>query len=193
MPPDDTGVQELRQLFEQGATPSMLIRHLIRRSPDGDVNAAVLRECMEAAFCLPMARYIRAGVDFFSDVDYCVAVNQRLLPEILQHQQDWNPTEQSAVEPGGKWYEGLTSTPPEIAREAADQAAHPRLSAQSWASLSAAEQDALRLEMASLQTMTERLHILAALVERLQQQVEELRSGIHTVDVRREGSVGRLR
>lgn len=174
MPASESIIRELRILFKKGATPSRLIRHIIRRLPGELVTAWVLREYLEQAFCLPMVRLIQPGVDYSHDNPCFVALNRTLIPEIVQRRHEWDLEQEQSKDTTSCWFDGLISTSPEGARDAASQTAHPNLSASTWASLSPEEQDALRLQMAGIKTVSERATLLVHLVERLQQQVEAL-------------------
>jgi hypothetical protein len=190
MPAPETIIQELRALFKQGATPSKLLRHIIGRFPGESLSAWVLRDYLEKAFCLPMARLIQPGIDYTADNPCFVALNRTLIPEIIQRRQEWDTAQEASSEGVPCWFDGLTSTSPEEARDAASRKTHPRLNTSTWENLSPDEQDALRLQMAGIQTTSERVAILATLVERLQQQVEclerQLDDGSIRTDLRTE-------
>ena len=166
-------IRELRILFKQGATPSRLLRHILRRLPGEAVTAWVLRDYLEQAFCLSTVR-LQPGIDYSHDHPCFVALNRTLIPEVIQHRHEWDVEPDVSDDSMACWFDGLISTPPDGARDAADLTTHPNLSDDTWANLSPDEQDALRLQLAGIQTTAERVTLLVHLVERLQQQVEAM-------------------
>jgi len=128
-----------------------------------------------------MVRLIQPGIDYSDDHPCFVALNRTLIPEIIQRRHEWDIDHEPSNNAPACWLDGLNSTPPEEARDAANHAPYPHLTSSSWAGLSFDEQDALRLQMAGIRTTSERVNILAKLVERLQQQVDALEDQLHEV------------
>ena len=171
-------IQELRQLFKEGATPSRLIRHILASHPEETVSRWMLRDYLEEAFGLTLARGVKSSEDYEHPDLRCAVLNRTLIPEIIQQRKQWDspPESQMVIEPC--WLDGLEVTNPEIAKKAATALPHPGLSEATWANLSPAEQESLHVQMASHRLLLERVLMLATLAERLQHQVEKLEQQI---------------
>lgn len=173
MPIEEEIIQELRSLFKKGATPSRMVRYVVQRFPDQQVDIWTICEYLEKAFCLPMVRLIRPGVDLSSDLRLCAAINRNLIPEIISLQADWDKSDDPDFL-SDSWFDGLNSTTPHEAKNLASETRNYIVSETTWAALSEDEKESLRLQSAGTHTLMERVKILATLAERLQHQVEEL-------------------
>jgi len=173
MPTEAEIIQELRTLFKKGATPSRMVRYVVQRFPDQQVSIWTICEYLEKAFCIPMVRLIRPGVDLSSDLRLCAAINRNLIPEIISLQADWDKSDDPDFL-SDCWFDGLNSTTPHEAKALASVHRNYDVSEATWESLSESEKESLRLQTASTHTLVENVKILATLAERLQQQVEEL-------------------
>jgi hypothetical protein len=160
---------ELIEEFREGTTPSGLIRHLLANH-GGAVDHWTLRDYFAEAFALTTALPLRAGEEGVCDEARCATLDRVLLEEMLLRRSQWD-----ADSPGGSasWFDGLKTTSPEELKETARAAPYPGLSAETWATLTPAEKEALAVQLASTWAHAERVAVLARLAERLQRRVEE--------------------
>src|SRR5262249_6980575 len=127
MPLPEEIVQELRVLFRKGATPSRLLRHIISRFPGEVVSPWTLRDYLEKAFGVPMARLIQPGMVGSADQTRLAVLNRTLIPEILERRAAWDEAG-SSLPTGGCWFDGLAATDPEEVKASTNGKPHPSLS-----------------------------------------------------------------
>jgi hypothetical protein len=168
-------IQELRDRFKLGATPSRLIRLIVERHPGGGVTHWTVRDYLKAAFALPAVPYLRPGEDYRSDAGLGHAIlNKLLLPEILERRRLWDGCPEGEPPAESSWLDGLHPVSPEEAKEAEKEGRVYGLSAASWDRLSPSEKESLRVLAASSRVLSDRLDALATLAECLQRQVDEV-------------------
>lgn len=93
--------------------------------------------------------------------------------EIVQRRTAWDDPSSDPTSGSGCWLDGVVVRPvQEIAAEVRN-APHPGLSLASWAALRPDEQEALRVQLISGIVLSERLLVLANLIERLQDKVAD--------------------
>lgn len=166
----ETILQELRQLFRDGATPSRLVRHILARHPDEDVSHWMLRDYLAEAFGLDLVRFLKADSDYSLDNLNLAFLNRILIPEILEQRAVWD----NSAEESSCWFDGLDATSPATNKAEAKATPLPGVSEESWTNLTPEDQEAIHVMMATGKTLSQRVKILAVLAERLQQQVEQL-------------------
>lgn len=161
-------VEELRDLFRDGVTPSRLLRHIAERH-DGEPGLHHLIQLyfMEA-FGVPIVR----GVDPIDRHDHNHRrywfLNHQLLTEMIQHKAAWD------TDGTGAWLDGLTATDPAAWLASAPTDPPPPALKGCWDSLTPAERQYIQMTHASAGHLWEEVNILSHLCERLQQQVNEL-------------------
>jgi hypothetical protein len=172
-------VHALRQRFRDGATPLRLIRDIVARLGE-TASSREVQEILADTFQLPVVR-VGPLLDI-SQKRYGEGIlNRTLLAEIVENRERWQAVNASPPkEPC--WLDGLSLSSPEAARSKVAADAYPGLSRESWAALTPEEQQALSVQMASGQVLSQRVELLARLAERLQEQVDELqrRVGVAT-------------
>jgi hypothetical protein len=171
MPVDPQIVAELRAMFLNGSTPSRLVRYIAsRHEGDPDWPTYVESYFTEAfSVTLLMDHYPTPveldGIDI-SDLD------GDLLRDMVGRQAAWR---ESVSHPAGSaWCDGLSVSPDDLTmNQQIRPESHPALT-DSWASMTPRAREFVRQAMVNSQGYYERMQVLVRLVERLQEQINEL-------------------
>ena len=165
-------IEELRELFRNGATPSRLMHHVRNRFPGEKVSMWVIQAYFEQAFCLGMVRGISPAMDVTNPRTF-PSLNKRLILEMVHSRNDWNTLGSHSTDPKS-WFDHLETRSEDEVIEMSRLEPHSFISAEGWQALGPDDQQMLRAHFAGNEMVSERVQILATLAERLQQQVEEL-------------------
>jgi hypothetical protein len=176
-------VQELRHSFKDGATPSRLIRDVVKQLGDSpsywDVEA-ILTE----AFQLPVVRLnpsIVSGQKVCNNSIY----NKALLAEIVQNRDRWDTFDLTSCREQSSWLQGLRLASPQDTKNKVEAAPYPGLSKASWAALHPDEREALFVQLASSMVLSDRVDLLSRLAERLQEKIDLLEDKLQSADLGR--------
>ena len=158
-------VEELREMFRQGATPSRLCR-LIAEHHEGEADLLFLiNEYFHVAFAVPIVRGLDPLADYRHDDLRLAHLNEQLLPAMVQHRGEWDD--------GDSWLEGLVASDPADWIRTPPAVPPPDLKG-CWETMTPAERNHLRMDWASAAGLAQTVKILSVLCENLQQQVNEL-------------------
>jgi hypothetical protein len=164
-------VQDLRNRLKDGATPSRLIREIIAQLGD-TISSKEVQEILAESFQLPIVR-LGPSRDLDQKSYRQGILNRTLLAEIIENRDRWEAMMSSSPR-NPSWLDGLNVAGPEEVRKKLDAGCYPGLSRESWAALSADEQQTLLVQLASGQVLSDRLEMLSRLAERLQEKIDEL-------------------
>jgi hypothetical protein len=167
-------VRELRQRFIDGATPSRLMAIIAERHNEVDRLPLLIKDYFREAFGIPLLRNVPpntrpapgASADHFS---------RDVLPEIVQRIDEWNVTDLAS-----SWLNGLKTTSQQDHAERLQEARFEELD-RVWETLDERERRFIVRKIAQKDQYWEIVKILAALAERLQEQVIEQQSQIESV------------
>jgi len=166
-------INELREKFREGATPSALINLVRQRVPYRPPGFEQM-DIIEEAFLVPLGAQFGLSKAALISEEHGRVLNKVLLPEMLMHSSEWNET-------GDAWFTGAkVSDPTEVRKRVADEP-YPGLSETSWNNLSTKERDSLLVQLSTGEVLSERTEILALLCERLQRRIEKLEAEWTTV------------
>jgi len=152
-------VIELRLLFKSGATPSALIRRIAERHAGEPMLDALVRAYFREAFHVPMIRVGPEQVKQIAEGCGLAILNVTVLPRMTQARREWD----TEVESAGCWMN--TTTTDEAAPELIPELAG------SWDRMDDEAKQFIRRIIANARSSHENANALAALAERLQQQV----------------------
>jgi hypothetical protein len=96
-------INEIRSLFEGGATPSYLIRHIAERHPGDRALHALIQAYFHEAFGVPIVRGLSPGNDYrHADLRYAF-LNEQLVHQMIQRRNEWNSNR------AGSWLDSLNA------------------------------------------------------------------------------------
>ncbi len=165
-------IDDLRSRLKDGTTPSALIRHILDVLGNA-VSYSQLCEILENAFALPVARISPLSVAPEQD-NRGIVLNKTILTEMVQRRSVWDAVISNDHPGEPSWMDGLSLKTAQDIASGLRKAPVPGLSDKSWAGLSAEEQDALYVQLTSSLVMSQRVEVMARLVERLQEKVHAL-------------------
>ena len=166
-------INELREKFLEGATPSALINLVRQRVPYRPPGFEQM-DIIEEAFFIPLVAQFGLSKAGPITEDHGRVLNKVLLPEMLLHSLEWNET-------GDAWFTGAKISDPAEIRDRLDRETYPGLSETTWNNLSTDERDALLGQLAHGEVMSQRTEVLARLCERLQRRIDKLEAEWTTV------------
>ena len=168
-------VRELRSLFEEGATPSRLIRHIVERH-EGERNYhALIQAYFLEAFGVPIVRGLNP-VDEYRHADLRYAfLNEQLVHDMIRTRDEWDADFGAGTNGTGSWLDSLEAHDDQRRISQVQAMAIPELS-RCWSHLSPKEQDFIQRSLATANGLYESVKILSRLAECLQQQLAELRA-----------------
>lgn len=159
-------VSELRALFKGGATPSVVVRRIAERHEGEAMLDRTVRHYFRVAFGVPMARIGPEMVEAICRGDGVPSLNTSLLHLMIELRPEWD------TEPcDGSWLETVTATSPATLLGDTELQDLPEL-AESWDRLDEMAKRYIRRTSANARSLYEQVNALAALAERLQEQVE---------------------
>jgi hypothetical protein len=157
---------DLRTRLKDGSTPSALIQHILTVLGEA-VSYTELCGVLQEAFSLPIARISLSSVTSPHD-HRGITLNKTILMEMIQRRRAWDTLDTLAHSVRPSWMDGLMLRSPEAIASEVRASPVPGLHPKSWSSLSPEEQDALYVHLTSGIVLSQRVEVLARLVERLQ-------------------------
>jgi hypothetical protein len=172
---DPVVVEELRQMFRDGATPSRLIQHIVARHSGERDWRFLIQDYFREAFSVPIVRGLKP-FDDYSHADLRSSfLNQDLLQDMMANQSTWNPGQGPATPAEAEWVASLPASDPVEHFERAKQIVMPEF-ANAWPHLDAQARSAVWRLIGGCNNRSELVVILAKLAERLQQKINALES-----------------
>lgn len=178
MTTNESVVQELREMFRCGATPSRLLRHIVDRHPNEDSWHALIQDYFLEAFNVGIVR----GLQVKDDYSHCdlrhFFLNKDVLHEMIQTAEQWTTCASTCGGSEANWFDRLDATTYEERIKEFETTPRNELSA-SWNNLTNDEREAINRVLAESKRKRESIDILAHLAERLQQRIRELEERVH--------------
>jgi len=168
MQTDPLLVLELRSLFKAGATPSALIRVIAERHSGEPAIDYIVRLYFREAFLIPMLQIGKEVVEHIAQGGEAAVLNSRVVHRMVAARSEWDkPT---ALNEPTCWLDSVTATDESaILRTVESQnAAEPPAW---WGSLDDEGRRFVSRTVANAQSLYERVQVLAALAEQLQQKI----------------------
>jgi hypothetical protein len=163
-------VSELRALFKSGATPSALIRRIADRHAGEPRLDALVRAYFSEAFHVPMIRIGLEQVKQIAEGGSLAILNVTVLPRMIQTRREWDLQDGSGGRSDGCWLDAVATTDEAALVAAADPKLIPEL-AGSWDRMDDEAQQFIKRIIGNSHSSHEKVNALAALAERVQQQV----------------------
>ncbi len=82
-------VDELRQMFLDGATPSWLMHRIAQEHPQNPRIHFIIKDYFREAFCIPLLRDVVADEDYSPGRGYAHYIRD-VIPVVLQRLDEWN-------------------------------------------------------------------------------------------------------
>ena len=167
-------IQELRTLFKNGATPSGLIQHIVARHPNEGNWHGLIQDYFREGFGVQIVRGLTPK-ETYQDIDLRYSyLNEDVLHEMVQSRSTWDREADKSEDAVASWLDSLVATNALDRLQEAKRGGVPPDLSESWNRLSDRERNAILLANSGYKGRTEMVHILARLVERLQQQLVTL-------------------
>ena len=167
-------IQELRSMFKEGATPSRLIQHIVARHPNEGNWHGLIQEYFREGFGVPIVRGL-SPMETYNDIDLRYAyLNEDVLHQMVQARTTWDHERNESEGASPCWLGSLTATSDLDRLEEAEQLGPSPDLAESWDKLNDKVRRGIVLASSGYKGRTEMVHILARLVERLQQRILSL-------------------
>jgi hypothetical protein len=167
-------IEELRSMFKSGATPSRLIQHIVTRHPHEGNWYALIQDYFREGFGVQIVRGLNPA-ETYGDVDLRYAyLNEDVLHEMVQARSMWDREPKKSGNGLPSWLDSLAATSALDRMQQAKQAGVPPDLSELWDRLSDRERSAIALANSGYQGRTEMVHILARVVECLQQRIVAL-------------------
>jgi hypothetical protein len=164
-------IDDLRNRFKDGATPSELIRRIL--SVLGNtISYTELCDVLQEAFHLPVVRISLSSTAPRHDHRGAI-LNKTLLMEIVQRRSDWDAPCSHTLPVKPSWMDCLSQETLEDIVNKVRAAPFPGLSDTSWSMLRPKEQEALYAHLVSSIVISQRVEVLSKLAERLQEKLSE--------------------
>ncbi len=164
-------VTELRALFKGGATPSALIRRIAERHAGEPAIDRVVRAYFREAFLVPMLQIGREQVEGIAQGGDAAALNGRYVHRMVAARGEWDrPAAEEEPQPAC-WLDAVTATDEAVMLRAVENDT-PGEPARWWDRIDEQGQRFVARVIANAQTLSEKVQVLAALAERLQQQID---------------------
>lgn len=172
-------VEELREMFRVGSTPSQLVRYIVEHHQGEEHLVFLIQDYFREAFDVAIVRGVGSfDVSALGKLRYAF-LNDDLLHEMVEKQSTWNRDANHRESGNAAWLAGLTAT-------SLDDHFHEAASGMAelsnlWNRLDPKEQAVLQRLIAGNSWKYEQLQILIQLAERLQQRVNELEGQLEKV------------
>jgi hypothetical protein len=166
-------IEELRAMFKEGATPSRLIQHIVARHPNEGNWHGLIQDYFREGFGVPIVRGLDPLARYDDSSLRYAYLNEAVLHEMVQGRTAWDAERNTADSAESSWLDTMTAKGTLDRIRELEQRGFSEL-AESWDGLTRQERAALVLTSANLHTRIEMCHILARLVERLQQRIVAL-------------------
>jgi hypothetical protein len=164
MHPEPRLIDQLRSHFKEGATPSALIRRIAEWHAGESHLDWLVRAYFREAFGIPMIHVGMNQVHHVADGGSLPTFNRYVLANMVEFMLESD----SLGSNEGSWFEGLTAKAPAVP----DPGTLPELSG-SWDRMDDESKRFVRRLIDSSHESHRKVEILAALAERLQQQVNQ--------------------
>lgn len=167
-------IEELRSMFKEGATPSRLIQHIVARHPKEGNWHGLIQDYFREGFGVPIIRGL-SPMETYSDIDLRYAyLNEDVLHEMVQSRTIWDRQSNGAEDEPSSWLDSLEATSALDRLREAERMGTPPDFSESRGGPKENERSGIVLANANYKGRTEMVHILARLVERLQQRIVAL-------------------
>lgn len=163
-------VHELRELFKTGATPSAIIRVVAERHAGEPQIDRLVRAYFREAFLVPMLQVGREQVEGIARGGAAAALNSLYVHRMVATRNEWDrpPSEDETVQP--TWLDSLAATDEVEMLRTTEASALPELTG-CWDQIGEEGRHYVTRVVANARSLYETVQALAALAERLQQQV----------------------
>jgi hypothetical protein len=170
MQTDSRVVDELRSLFKAGATPSALVRR-IAELHHGELSLDRLaRVYFREAFGVPMLQIGSELVDRIACGEGCAPLTSRVVHQMVAARREWDrPNTPDGPQPAC-WLDSVTATDDAALLRAVEAGTLPEF-ASCWEHLDEGAKRFIARTVAGARALHEKVQILAALAERLQEQL----------------------
>jgi hypothetical protein len=159
-------VSELRAQFKAGATPSALIRVIVERHPHEPAIDVLVRAYFREAFLVHMLQVGREQISLIAQGTGLPALNSSVLHRMVATRREWDaPRDAQAC-----WLDDVIATDEAEMLRNTEAETRPE-SVPWWDKLDDEGKRSLTRTIANARTLHERVQILTALAEQLQQQV----------------------
>jgi hypothetical protein len=166
-------INELRSLFEVGATPSRLIRHIVERHAGERAFHSLIQAYFHEAFGIPIVRGLNPIDDYqHADLRYAF-LNEQLVHEMIQRRSEWDSGAADGTKEFWSWLDSLTASDDKQRLRSVQSVKLPDLS-ECWSRLTPDEQHYIQRSLASANGLHETVKILSRLVECLQRRLDEV-------------------
>ena len=163
-------VNDLRTHFKTGATPSALIRFIVEHHPGEPAIDVLVRAYFREAFLVPMLQIGREGVEWIAQGAEAATLNGRVIHRMVATRGEWDRSiSEESPRPACR-LDSVTATAESDLLRAAEHRTPAEL-AGSWDQIDEQGKRFIARTLASARSLSEKVQILAALAERLQQQL----------------------
>ena len=175
MHPDPLFIEELRSLFKAGTTPSALIRRIAERHPDEPALDRLVRAYFREAFSVPMLQIGREQVERIARGGELPSLNGRVVHRMVAARSDWDvPPDPHGPRPTC-WLDSVTATGEAELLKAVELGTRSE-AVGGWEHLDDEARRFITRTVANARSLHETVQVLAALAERLQQQLHAAES-----------------
>ncbi len=172
-------IDELRSMFKEGATPSRLIQHIVARHPNEGNWHGLIQAYFREGFGVPIVRGLDPLENYENPNLRYAYLNEDVLHEMVQFRNKWDQEDNNEGNLSS-WLDSLVATDPVERLEEFKRQEPPTTWSESWSSLNEKERNSIALTNSGYKGRTEMVHILARLVERLQQKIVALERNCHS-------------
>jgi hypothetical protein len=165
-------------MFKEGATPSRPIQHIVARHPDEGNWHGLIQEYFREAFAVQSVRG-QSPAEMYTDIDLRYTyLNEDLLHEMVQTRSSWDQALNDREAGPPSWLDTLVATSAIDRLQEGKQLAPPPDFSEAWKQLSDSDRAGIIRVNSSYRGRTELVHILARLVECLQQKLFTLEHSV---------------
>jgi hypothetical protein len=162
-------VNELREHFKTGTTPSALVRIIAERHAGEPALDALVRAYFREAFFVPMLQVGREEVEAIAQGSGSPALNGNVIHRMIATRSEWDKRVPGDA-PAQSWLDHVTATEEAEMLRKTEAETRPEALAW-WNQLDEEGKRFITRTIANARTLYERVQILTALAEQLQQQV----------------------
>ena len=170
MKTDPLVVNELRERFKAGATPSALVRIVAERYQDEPSVDVLVRVYFREAFLVPMLLIGKEQVEEVARGGGAVALNSRYVHRMVAARSEWDKPAVGDGAPQPSWLDAVTATDESVLLKQVEAGTLPE-AARWWNQIDEQGQRFITRVIANARVLHERVQILATLAEQLQQQL----------------------
>jgi hypothetical protein len=170
MQTDPLFVNELRVTFKAGATPSALIRCIVERHPGEPEIDRLVRAYFREAFLVPMLQVGREQVALIVQGTGLPALNSSVIHRMVATRNEWDKPAVGDEPPQMCWLDYVTAIDDAEMLRRTEAETRPE-SVPWWDQLDDDGKRFITRTVANARSLSERIQILTALAEQLQQQL----------------------